>query len=123
MKRTILLLIIALIGTTLLGEDPNTWRKDGKPIADTPNMKSKNGFGAQLFLTESQRFFEDWNMPEMPKLQTLEKDKAHRNVPLFTAILFVDPGTDAAGSVDVTCDIFVRKPAGMHPTDRRSIQN
>jgi hypothetical protein len=112
MKLTIIILLTTLISATMFGGDSDSWRKDGKPVADTPNMKSKNGFGAQLFLTESQQFFEDWNKPETPNLQTLEKDKAHRNVPVFTAILFVDPGTDASGSVDVTCDIVVRKPDG-----------
>ena len=112
MKLTILILISALIGTSSPKEDANSWRKNGKPVADTPNMKSKGGFGAQLFLTESAQFFEDWNKPETPKLTTLEGDKAHRNVPLFTAILFTDPGIDSEGSVDVTCDIVIRKPDG-----------
>ena len=42
--------------------------------------------------------------------ETLEK--AHRNVPLFSIILFVDPGTDSKGSVDVTYDMVIRKPDG-----------
>ena len=112
MKFTIVILATMLISTSLPGKDANTWLKDGKPAADTPNMKSKDGFGAQLILTESAQFFDDWDKPETPRLQTLEKNRAHRNVPVFTAITFVDPGTDASGSVNVTCNIVVRKPDG-----------
>ena len=110
MKTTGVFLIAVLFGTSLLRDESTAWREDGKPAADTPNVKSKNGFGAQLYLTESAQFFEDWNKPETPNLPTLEK--AHRKVPLFTAILFVDPGTDSNGSVDVTYDIVIRKPDG-----------
>src|SRR5262249_14108668 len=39
------------------------WRKYGKPIPDSENSQSKNGFGAQLFFTEDQKFFDDWNKP------------------------------------------------------------
>ncbi|MEI6072661.1 MAG: hypothetical protein WCS31_12765 [Verrucomicrobiae bacterium] len=112
MKTVIYFLICVLFGASLLGEDSTAWRQDGKPVADTPHMKSKNGFGAQLFLTESAQFFKDWNKPETPSLTTLKNNKAHRNVPLFSAVLFVDPGTDSNGSVDVTYDIVIRKPDG-----------
>ncbi len=112
MKSLSLFLLIVLPVSFLVAQDTNAWRQDGKTIADTPNMKSKNGFGAQLFLTESAQFFEDWNKPDTPKLTTLEKNKARRNVPIFTVILFVDPGTDANGAAEVTCDIIVRKPDG-----------
>jgi hypothetical protein len=112
MKSLSLILLIVLPVSLLVAQDANSWRKDGKAVADTANMKSKNGFGAQLFLTESAQFFEDWSKPETPKLTTLEKEKARRNTPVFTAILIVDPGTDASGAANVTCDIVVRKPDG-----------
>ncbi len=110
MKSLFLTSLTALLVSPLIAQDANSWRKDGKAVADTPNMKSKGEFGAQLFLTESAQFFEDWNKPETPKLTTLEKPR--RNVPIFTAILFVDPGIDASGAANVTCDITVRKPDG-----------
>lgn len=110
MKLLSFLLVVTLPGSLLIAQDADSWRKDGKAVADTLSMKSKDGFGAQLFLTESAQFFEDWSKPETPKLTTLEK--ARRNVFIFTAILFVDPGIDASGAADVTCDIIVRKPDG-----------
>ena len=110
MKIAIFFTIAVLFGASLHGEDSTAWRKDGKAAADTPNMKSKKGFGAQLYLTQSPQFFEDWNKPGTPNLKTLER--AQRNVPLFSIILFVDPGTDSKGSVDVTYDMVIRKPDG-----------
>jgi hypothetical protein len=110
MKSLFLSPLIALLIGPLIAQDSNSWRLDGKAVADTPNMKSKGDFGAQLFLTESAQFFEDWNKPDTPRLPTLEK--ARRNVPIFAAILFVDPGVDASGAANVTCDITVRKPDG-----------
>ena len=73
-------------------------------------MKSKDGFGAQLFLTASEKFFDNWNKPKTPKL--LLAQDARRNVPIFTAILFVDPGTDTTKRAKVTCHVIVRKPDG-----------
>ena len=110
MKMTLCFLVAVLFGASLYGEDSTAWRKDGRPAADTPNMKSKNGFGAQLHLTQSAQFFDDWNKSGTPNLKTVEK--VRRNVPLFSVILFVDPGTDSKGSADVTYDIVIRKPDG-----------
>ena len=113
MKIPLYFLIAALCGASLLGDDSTAWRKNGKPdVVDTPNVKSKKGFGAQLFLTQNAQFFVDWNKQETPSLITLKNDKALRNVPLFTVIFFVDPGTDSKGSVDVTYDMVIRKPDG-----------
>ena len=79
-------------------------------MPNTPSMKSKNGFGAALFLTENAKIFEDWSKPEAPKFTPVEK--ARRNAPIFTVILFAEPGTDATGTANVTGDIIVRKPDG-----------
>lgn len=110
MKSLSLLLLMVLPICNLVGQEADVWRENGKPIADTPNMKSRNGFGAELFLTEDVQFFEDWSKPETPNLTPLKK--ARRNVPIYTVILFVNPGTDASGAANVTCDIVVHKPDG-----------
>ena len=108
MRATALQLFALLSLVELRAQQPDTWRKDGKPIADTDNMKSKDGFAAQLLLTESAKFFDDWNKPDMPTLPPLQE--ARRNVPFFTAILFADPTTDATKRAKVTCHVVVRKP-------------
>jgi hypothetical protein len=100
---------LLLIGF-LSAQEAQSWRKDSKAVPNTPSMKSKSGFGAALFLTENAQIFEDWNKPETPKFTPVEK--ARRNIPIFTVILFAEPGTDASGTADVTGDIIVRKPDG-----------
>jgi hypothetical protein len=110
MKTLTLSLISLLVVTSLRAQAPDVWRRDGKPMADTDNMKSKDGFGAQLFLTENARFFDDWNKPETPKLNPTQV--ARRNVPIFVAIIFADPAVDAAAQAKVSCRVVVRKPDG-----------
>ncbi len=110
MKIITLLLTVSLTFVPLQAQPSDTWRKDGEPMADTDNAKSKDGFGAQLFLTESAEFFDDWNKPETPTLPLAKE--ARRNVPIFTVVLFVDPATDAARRAKVTCHVVVRRPDG-----------
>jgi hypothetical protein len=103
-----------LLATLMTGSPPareaDMWRKDGVLIPDRPNMKSERGFGAQLFLTASEQFFDDWEKPQTPHLPLLTD--AERNVPFFTVIMFVNPQLDGGGKAHVTCDITVRKPDG-----------
>ena len=104
-------LLIALISfAPLRAQSPQAWQDGDKPIAETDHMKSKAGFGAILFLTDREKFFDDWNKPEPPNISPLQK--ARRNVPIFTTILFVDPATDAMQRAKITCYVIVHKPDG-----------
>lgn len=95
------------------------WKANSESIADSENRKSEKDFGAQLLLTEDGKFFEDWNKPETPNLTTAER--ARRNVPLHTVLLFSNPGLDKAESVDVTADITVRRPDGSVYADQKNL--
>ena len=86
------------------------WLEDGKSAADTENRKSEKDFGAQLLLTEDEKFFNDWNKPETPNVSLA--DRARRNIPLFTVLIFSNPGLDKTESADVTADTTVSKPDG-----------
>jgi hypothetical protein len=110
MKTIVLFLVALLTFTSLRAQSPKTWRKEGESIADTDGMKSKDGFGAQLWLIESAKFFDDWNKPEPPPINPTQE--ARRNVPIFTAIIFVDPAIDATKRAKVACHVIVRKPDG-----------
>jgi hypothetical protein len=87
-----------------------SWREDGKPAPDTPSMKSKAGFGAQLFLTQDTGIFQRWNTPEPPKIAPVKI--ARRDLPIVTVLLFAGPGLDSSGRADVTCDFIAYKPDG-----------
>ena len=77
MKNTGIFLIAVLLGASLLGDESTAWRKEGKPAAETPNVKSKNGFGAQLSLTENAQFFEDRNKPRSDSPPSREPFSCH----------------------------------------------
>lgn len=92
---------------------------DEKPVVDTPSRKSKDGFGAQLLLTDDGKVFKVQNKAGIAKIKALEK--AQRNVLIHTAILITDPGTDANGEANVTCDITVRKPDGTVDAEQKDM--
>lgn len=110
MKRSVAIWLSVLILTAFSASAADTWLQDGKAAADSDSRKSQAGFGAQLLLTESEAFFDNWNKPEAPRIPLLEH--ARRGVPIFTAIIFVDPALDSSGRALVTCDTVIRKPDG-----------
>lgn len=41
------------------------WKKDGKPLEDTPDRKLVGDFGGQLLVVKNPRaFIEDWQKPQ-----------------------------------------------------------
>jgi hypothetical protein len=94
-------------------------QKDDQPVADSENRKTEEDFGAQLFLTEDKKFFDEWNKPQTPQLSP--SDRARRNVPLHTVVLFSNPGLDQSESADVTADITVRKPDGNIYAEQKNL--
>jgi hypothetical protein len=88
----------------------DSWQKDGKAAGNTASMKSKDSFGAQLFLTQDTGVFQKWNTPEPPKIAPVTE--ARRELPILTVLLFAGPGKDSSGRTDVTCDFIAYKPDG-----------
>jgi len=112
-EKTGLAMVLAKSGQTALtkgNQVSDPWMLDGNPVQEKPNMKSKDGFGAQLFLTESTQFFEDWNKPDPPQLVPLTR--VMRDARFYTVLLFADPGVDPAGAASVTCSIVIHAPDG-----------
>jgi len=110
-ERSWLGTVLTKAGQTGGKQEPDHWMLNGKPVPESPNMKSKAGFGAQLFLTESTRFFADWKNADAPQIEPLTK--VRRNARFYTVLLFADPGVDADGAADVTCDIVIHSPDGI----------
>jgi hypothetical protein len=73
-------------------------------------MKSKAGFGAQLFLTQDTGVLQKWNTPEPPKIAPVTR--ARRDLPVITVLLFAGPGVDSSERAEVTCDFIAYKPDG-----------
>ncbi len=114
----VILLCLMLSAATALASTPPMpkvpgemeWKQDGKAMADTGNVKSKNGFGAQLWLTGDEDFFDKWNRPETPSFNMVSS--VSRNKPVFAIILFVNPGLTGLSDADVTADIVIKSPDG-----------
>ncbi|MFH1061499.1 MAG: hypothetical protein V1747_01265 [Candidatus Omnitrophota bacterium] len=86
------------------------WLDNELPVADTDNLKSKNGFGAQLWLTSDDSIYETWDTPEIPKIKTTKT--AVRNQPIFAIFLFTNPGMDNQSQADITADVTIISPDG-----------
>jgi hypothetical protein len=96
-----------------------SWRKDGKPLADTDSQKARDGFGAMLLLIDDKKFFEDWKKPEPPRFKTLTN--ATRMVPVYTVVIFAGAGRNAEGEAQVSCDVTIRKPDGEVYGEQRGL--
>ena len=83
--------------------------KDGKAVTG-PNIASKQGFSAQLWLTEREEFFREFAQGGNIKFDGTTD--VHRNIPAFVAIFITGPGIDPNGAANVTADVTVRKPDG-----------
>jgi len=86
------------------------WWQNDKPISDTDNIKSMNGFGVQMWLINDASFFDDWNKPKTPNLTFTET--ALRNKKVFIIFLFINPGLDNASNANVVADVLIKDPAG-----------
>jgi hypothetical protein len=85
MKTAVILLITLFLVTfttnvytkeipqSLYQNKEHGWLQDGKPVPDSDNIKSENGFGAQIWIIDDDRsFFDNWNKPETPKWLSVE---------------------------------------------------
>jgi hypothetical protein len=116
-KSPTLCVFLALYGTVLLGQTTNSATSPMAP--DSANTQTKNGFAAQLWITERFDTLRDWGKTEHAVLDATTKVK--RNVPVTTAIIFTNPGLDASGLANVTCDIKVLKPDGSIYADGKNL--
>ena len=112
-----------------------TWYKDFKPTEDTDYMKTMGGFAAQLQVISDQSFFKDWNKPGS-FVSVPTTSHAEVNQPVFTIVLFANPGKGPDGKCHVTADLTIKTPAGkiyggkkdaniwngMPPTEENSLQ-
>lgn len=88
-----------------------SWRdKNGAPIPDTKNQKSKDGFGVELFLTDNVNFYDDWKRPETPRISIAKT--AQIGTPIIPLVIYVNPKPDENKIINVTCDVTIIRPDG-----------
>ena len=83
--------------------------KDGKPVTG-PNIGSAQGFTAQLWVTEHEKFFHQFAQGGNVRFDGTTH--VRRDVPVFLTFFITGPGLDASEAAEVTADIIVRKPDG-----------
>lgn len=96
--------------TTSLKDKEYGWWENGKPVPDSNNIKSKNGFGVQMWLINDDSFFDNWNKPETPNLRFT--GTALRNKKVFIIFLFINPGLDQSSKASVVADVLIKSPDG-----------
>jgi len=95
-----------------------TLNKPDDVLVQNDHLKTKNGFGAQFWITDSQRFFFNWVKADARNLVPVAATR--RGVDLFLAIFMADPGEKRVvrldGTIqrttDVSYDYQVLKPDG-----------
>jgi hypothetical protein len=115
MKSAIICLLMSL--SLVSHAESGGWvTRDGKPVPNSDSMKSMNGFGGSLVVTPDPDWEAKWNTSP----ETVPRFSEARNVSygeqLTILTFYVNPKTNAAGEVDVLCDIKVSKPDGRSST-------
>ena len=107
---SLLLVFVSVSIASASTEDSMGWRQDGHPIANTDVRKAVDGFGASVIITPDADWESKWNTPAetTPKFTTVEKLKIGERATIL--IFFANPQLDAAGSVNVTCDVKITRP-------------
>ena len=111
MKR-LLGYILAIVAVLILQPaQAQTHPTSETPPAKEDNVKASKGFGAQLWLTDDAEFFTNWNK-ESAGVLIRSTETATIGKPIFSVIIFANPGADSNGLCNVTGDIIVKKPDG-----------
>lgn len=116
------------LGVALIASAPvnpageGVWRDEsGRPAPETDAQKSRKNFGGWLVVTSDADWKEKWQTPPdtIPRFATAEI--VRKGERLWILIFFVNPGTDAENSADVTCDIQTIRPDGSFSINERDV--
>ncbi len=122
------LCFIALLGALLAqpafsqSDQSGYWRsRDGKPIAETESMKSKDGFAGSLLATTDEDWEKKWNTPPETAPNFNMAGTVAYGKKVFALIFFANPKRDAQGKANVTCDIQLSSPEGKVSFSRKDM--
>lgn len=114
-------ILTAAIALVLIGGATHAsaqWQQGERPVADTPERKSVNGFAGHLLVVEDPRaFIEEWQKPETPKITPVSKTK--RGVLLGAFVLFAGCKPDTEGRCNAEVDYVIYKPDGNVYAERK----
>jgi len=94
------------------------WKQDGKPVEDAPDRKSVGGFGGHLLVVRDPKaFFEEWQKPEMPKINTVTE--VQRGELAAALVLFAGCKPDAQSMCNCEVDYFFYRADGSLYAERK----
>lgn len=110
-SKAVLLLAIALASPVFAQE--GAWAdRQGKPLAETESMRSRDGFAGTLLATPDADWSEKWNTPSanVPEFNVAKSVAKDQQVVVLT--LFSNPALDAGGKAHIACTVDVTGPDG-----------
>ena len=84
--------------------------RDGTPVPDTDNLKSKKGFGGWVIVTPDEDWSEKWNTPPENVPHFNEASTVSYGDSITILIFIINPAVDKDGQVNIRCDIQVVRP-------------
>jgi hypothetical protein len=104
------------------GQENTGWRDvDGKPMADTEAMKSKDGFGGSVLVTSDEDWQAKWDTPPETKPSFTMAGDVPYGKKVFILTFFVNPKLDQQGKANVRCDIKLLAPTGKVSLDQKDV--
>lgn len=114
MKTILAVLVIVFANVAVSAQ----WQKGNEKVEDTAERKSVNGFGGHLLVVKDpRRFIEEWQKPEMPKIDAVSEVKRGELVGAF--VLFAGCKPDSNGVCNSEVDYVVLKPDGTVYAERK----
>jgi len=96
--------------------------RDGTPVLDTDNLKSKKGFGGWVIVTPDEDWAEKWDTPpgNTPHFNEASSIKYGDSVTIL--IFIINPAVDNNGEVNILCDIQVVRPDNTFSIDATDME-
>ncbi len=102
-------------------EKPGQWLKEGERVADTPDRKAVNGFGANLLVVKNpDEFVKEWLKPEKPNFYTADVVKTGDKIGII--VLFAGCQPDADGICNTEVDYVLTRPDGKIIFEQKGLE-
>jgi len=95
--------------------------RDGKPAPNSDSIKSINGFGGWLIVTQDNDWESKWNTPPETVPYFSEASTVKYGEQLTILTFFINPKIDHTGSIHLVCSIKITKPDGSQSVSAEDI--
>jgi hypothetical protein len=114
--KSILLPLVFMAGVHLAAsaQSQSSYWKDtnGKPVTETPSMKSKDGFAGSVIVTSDEDWKAKWDTPPENAPRFTKASLVPYGKKVAILIFFSNPKLDGQGDANVRCDLQIVDPVG-----------